>query len=235
MRVIQILRINDGPLGGQTIDLRLPAVPVVSVEVFVVHTDAPFADAHSLERLILDNVQLMKHARYLWETLPLDDFVVAQLGLGSLAELDKLTVLVDHENFVLLRDLLDPAVLFIGEVLIHHFSPRIQFEGNDTVRCHLVDLFAPPTSIWLDEEFDYFGARLAFWALDTVDCIVEPDLHVYIMHETFLYKSFIEAIFHVEQDLLVCLDDEAVRVPRAINKSGLTDKVGLLDDLNLLD
>ena len=104
----------------------------------------------------------MKHTRNLREALPLNDFVVAQLGLGSLAELDKLTVLVDYENFVLLRDLLDPAILFIGEVLIHHFSPRIQFKGNDTVRCHLVDLFAPPASIWLDEKFDYFGAGLAF-------------------------------------------------------------------------
>ena len=100
-------------------------MPIVSVEVFVVHTDASFADAHSLERLILDDVQLMKHARYLRETLPLDYFVVAQLGLSGLAELDKLTVLVDHKNFVLLRDLLYPAILFIGEVLIHHFSPRI--------------------------------------------------------------------------------------------------------------
>ena len=161
MRIVQILRVNDGPLGVQTIDLRLPAVSVVSVEVFVVHTDAPFTDAHRLERFFLDNVKLMKHARYLRETLPLNDFIVAQLGLGGLAELDERPVLVDHENFVLLRDLLNPAILFIGEVLVHHLSSRIQFKSNDMVCAHLIYLFAPPASIWLNEELDYLGARLA--------------------------------------------------------------------------
>ena len=103
------------------------------------------------------------------------------------------------------------------------------------VCAHLIYLFAPPASIWLNEELDYLGARLALWALDAVDSIVETDLHVQIFHLTFLYKSFIKAIFHVEQNLLVCLDNEAVCVPRAINKGGLADKVGLLDDLDLLD
>ena len=64
MRIIQVLSVNDSPFGAETVDLRLPAVTVVAVEVLVVDADAPIADAHGRERLSLYQVQLVQHARY---------------------------------------------------------------------------------------------------------------------------------------------------------------------------
>ena len=98
----------------------------------------------------------------------------------------------------------------------------------------LVDLFSLPAAVWLDEKFDDLGAPI-LETLHAVDVIVEADEHVEVVHAALRDQGLIKTVLHIDQYLLVGLDDQAVRVPRAFNYRRLSDEVCLLDVLDLAD